>query len=144
MVVCEKHQDSADILAQLLDAVQQMRTCLQGSHADELDGLILEVWRVWCGSHCSSMSHWAWFLTRATKNPWKLVHLEDRNEVLSLRSSTTDDAKTGKLVLVGEPNLQRDCALDLAKRRPVVRRQAPTTQVRIEPNPPVIELEYSL
>ena len=55
-----------------------------------------------------------------------------------------DDAKTGKLVLVGEPNLQRDCALDLAKRRPVVRRQAPTTQVRIEPNPPVIELEYSL
>ena len=52
--------------------------------------------------------------------------------------------KTGKLVLVAEPNLQRDCALDLAKRRQVVRRQAPTTQVRIEPNPPVIELEYSL
>jgi hypothetical protein len=93
VVVCDKHQDSADILAQPLDAVQQMRTCLQGYHADELDGLILEVWRVWCGSHCSSMSHWAWFLTRATKNPWKLVHLEDRNEVLSLQSSTTDDAK---------------------------------------------------
>jgi hypothetical protein len=53
-----------------------------------------------------------------------------------------DDAKTGSYP-VGEPNLH-DCALDLAKRRPVVRRQAPTTQVRIEPNPPVIELEYSL
>ena len=42
MVVGEKHQDSADILAQRLNAVQQMRTRLQGSHADELDGLILQ------------------------------------------------------------------------------------------------------
>ena len=43
MVVCDKHQDSADILAHPLDAVQQMLEHVQGSHADELDGLILEV-----------------------------------------------------------------------------------------------------
>ena len=55
-----------------------------------------------------------------------------------------DDAKTGQLVLVGEPHLQSDCALDIEKRRPVVHRQASTTQDRIEPYPPVIELEYSL
>ena len=78
-----------EIIAKRFDAVQQMRTCLQGSQADELDRLIFEGGRFGedlivreCRSGHGSLR------ARDEESTGNLVHLENMKEVLSFRSST--------------------------------------------------------
>jgi hypothetical protein len=111
VVVGEKHQNSADILAQRFDAVQQMRTRLQGSHADELDGLILEgVAGLGWISLLEHVTLGMLFHARDEES-LKIGSFGEQARVIVVPNIDHDDAKTAKLVLVGEPNLQRSCAL---------------------------------
>jgi hypothetical protein len=165
VVVGQKHHDFAGILAQRLDAAQQMRALLLRSGASEPDDLVLEDVAVLGRFSClDDLEQGVVLHARDEEHPGLgpfgkqsvivvspvidddrvrgKAHLMGRLDVMHL--ALGDDAKTGQISVVIEHQMQLDRALGAAKLRPVIHRQTQVDHSRVDAHELVLEAELAL